>query len=86
MLGRLTAQELTLWQAYYRMDPWGGARGDYHAAIVACTVANAMRGKGPPAKLDEFLLKFGEGQEKRQTAAQMAAALNAHAARSRKAR
>jgi hypothetical protein len=49
----MTGRELAEWAEYARDDPlpdpyWIGAQ-------VACTVANAMRGKGPPLKIEDFL-------------------------------
>lgn len=60
LLARISARELSEWIAYERIEgPLGGARGDYHAALVASTVANSNRGKGKAHKLSDFLLKWG---------------------------
>ncbi len=32
--------ELTQWQAFYAVDPWGSWRDNYHAGLIATTVAN----------------------------------------------
>jgi Protein of unknown function (DUF4035) len=32
------------WQAYYRMEPFGAWRDNYHAALIASTIANVNRG------------------------------------------
>jgi len=45
--------------SFNEISPIGGIRGDLHAAIVACTMANAWAGKGKSYKLADFLLKFG---------------------------
>lgn len=74
MLGRLTAQELALWQAYYRLDPWGGKRLDLNAAMVASCVVNMLRAKGPGVDPAKLVLSFGE-ERKRQTPEQMERAL-----------
>lgn len=34
------------WCAYYELEPFGQERDNWHAAVIASTVANAMRGKG----------------------------------------
>lgn len=58
LLGRLDARELAYWQAYYRLDPWGGLRGDMQAARIAAAVINTMsRGKVDPMDL---VPPFGE--------------------------
>ncbi|MCH8853921.1 MAG: DUF4035 domain-containing protein [Planctomycetes bacterium] len=42
------------------MDPFGGLRGDYQAALIAKTIADVNRGKNRPAyKLKNFLLSWG---------------------------
>lgn len=62
LLARTSGQELTDWMAYESLegplDPlW---RGDYQAAVVATTVANAMRGKrGRKARIEDFLPEWG---------------------------
>lgn len=35
----LTTREFGEWQAYDRLDPIGGYRGDIQSAIIACAVA-----------------------------------------------
>lgn len=54
---------LSEWMAFFRLEgPAGGRRGDYHAALVAATVANVFRGKGGrPLKPEDFLLRFDGG-------------------------
>lgn len=39
-------------------SPGEPERSDWRAALIACTVANSMRAKGPPLQPKEFLLKF----------------------------
>jgi hypothetical protein len=52
----LTEREMAEWFAFHQMEPIGGQRADWHAAIIAATVANANRGKGrPAAKAEDFL-------------------------------
>ncbi len=51
--------ELSEWQAYSLIEPFGEARADLRSATIACVIANANRGKGQPAfKLEDFILKF----------------------------
>ncbi len=35
----LTAREFAEWQAYDRLDPIGGYRGDIQSAVIACAMA-----------------------------------------------
>tara|TARA_R110000803_G_scaffold43701_3_gene93020 strand:+ start:8564 stop:8896 length:333 start_codon:yes stop_codon:yes gene_type:complete len=67
-LGRTVAElqatmgirEFIEWAAYYKLNPFGPVRGDYQAALIASTVANANRSSKQRApKLEDFLLKFG---------------------------
>jgi hypothetical protein len=46
MLRAMPASELAEWEAYWRIEPWGEARADLRAGIVASTLANAHRKKG----------------------------------------
>lgn len=43
MLTRMSSRELTEWMAYAQLEPFGEARGDLRAGIVASTIANANR-------------------------------------------
>lgn len=61
----MSSQELTEWMAYERLaGPLGPERGDYQAALVAATVANAMSSKRKRHKIKDFLLPWG-GRRKR---------------------
>jgi hypothetical protein len=51
----MSSHEFAEWQAYYRLDPFGLDRGDYHAAMICWTIYNRLRGSAPPAELSEFL-------------------------------
>jgi hypothetical protein len=59
---RMTGAEFGLWLAYYERDPFGDARGDLQAGIVAAAVANyagktRSAGSGPasPAEFMPFM-------------------------------
>jgi hypothetical protein len=41
MLARMGCDEYAYWLAMAELDPFGGDRGDFQAAIVAATVANS---------------------------------------------
>jgi len=76
LLRRMDSAELTEWMAFYSVEPFGDARGDIQAAIVAATMANCWRGKDKtPYKLSEFLPKFDP--PKQQTADDMKKILGA---------
>jgi hypothetical protein len=65
MLARMTSSELVEWAAYERLyGPLGQERDDHLAALVATTIANAMRGKkGRRMRLKDFMPAWG-GKEK----------------------
>jgi len=69
LLARISSRELTEWQAYYNIEPFGAVRADTHAAIIASTVANTARDvkrKPKPFTPAEFMPNFG--REKPQSA------------------
>lgn len=39
------SRELSEWMAYEQIEPFGEQRADLRAAIIAATVANALRGR-----------------------------------------
>lgn len=54
---RLTPLEFAEWMIFDRLEPIGGLRGDYQAAVIASTVANVNRGKNRRAlKIEDFML------------------------------
>lgn len=62
LLGRISGRELAEWIAFDLVEPIGGLRGDYQAAVVAATVTNGLRGgKGKRLGLDDFL-PFGDAR------------------------
>lgn len=70
--------------AYYQLDPFGGIRGDYHAALITANIMNAQVGEVKFHK-EDFLLKFGPAQTtKRMSVEQMKANLRAAFARATK--
>jgi hypothetical protein len=58
LLSRLDSRELSEWIAYYNLDPFGEARADYRAAMLACLTANINRGKHEPFKISDFMPNF----------------------------
>ena len=65
MLERMSAAEMSEWQAYYTINPFGDVRDDLRAGIVASTIANANRGKGQkPFAPADFMPDFTPPQQK----------------------
>lgn len=59
LLSRVSSEELTEWQAYYAMEPFGQERGDLQAGVVASTVVNLFKEKGDePSQPSDFKLEF----------------------------
>lgn len=69
----MKASELIEWQAEYNIDPWGERRADLRSGIVASTVYNVNRGRGPSMKASEFMPDFEDKEP--QTVAEMQARL-----------
>lgn len=45
LLHRIDSRELTEWQCYFALEPWGEERADLRAGIVSSTIANVNRMK-----------------------------------------
>lgn len=66
LLSTIGSDELAEWMAYYDLEPWGGARGDLQAGIVASVMCNLRRDRRvrpTPFAPADFLLKFGDDPE-----------------------
>jgi hypothetical protein len=55
MLAEISSAELTEWQAYYDLEPFGDMRGDLRAGIVASTIANVMGDPKKPMSPSDFM-------------------------------
>lgn len=54
----IDSAELSEWEAYYNLEPWGQPKEDIRAGIVASTIANVNRGKETKAfTYNDFILK-----------------------------
>lgn len=51
----LSGQELTEWMAFDAVEPFGEQRDDLRAGIVASTMANCHRSRGPAFKPQDFM-------------------------------
>lgn len=61
LLSRIDSRELTEWQEYFKLEPFGEERADLRTAQVCRVIAEMYRSKDQrPYTLDDFLLKFGE--------------------------
>lgn len=40
---RMSSLEFARWQAFERLEPIGVSRADFHAGLIAATVANSVR-------------------------------------------
>jgi hypothetical protein len=56
----MTAKELTEWMVYYSIEPFGGAREDYRAALVSSVLANVNGAKVTP---EEFIRPWSFKEE-----------------------
>jgi len=54
----MPSSELTEWLAYYKLEPFGAERDNYHAAMIASLLANSNRRKNTPAiPVSEFMYR-----------------------------
>ncbi len=70
---KMSAAELMEWMEDYNTEPWGERRADLRAGIIASTVYNMQRGRGPAMKASDFMPDFDEKEP--QTVAEMQARL-----------
>lgn len=81
LLASMSSRELTEWQMFYHIEPFGGERADLQAGIVASTIANVNRGKGSKVFSPADFMPFAEKpRKKKQTEAEIEAALDRFAA------
>lgn len=53
----LTYSEFRAWEAYYAVEPWGAARDNMHAGLIAAAIGNTNRKKGSrPLTFKDFML------------------------------
>lgn len=78
LLARTSSRELTEWIEFEKLNgPLGPERADFHAALIASTLANVHRGKGkPPAKISDFLPQWGQPRQSWQEQKDIARQLN----------
>lgn len=73
------ADEFIDWMAYASVEPIGEKRMDLRFSVLACTIANLIRGacgsKQPPFKIGYFMDVLGFDPPKQQTPDEMKAIL-----------
>lgn len=57
--------ELSEWQEYYALEPFGAWRDNWHSAQIAALLFNTNRGKQQPVKSSDFM--FIDAQTARDT-------------------
>lgn len=78
MLDSISLGMLLEWAAFESIDPSSEQRSDVRAAMVACTVANSLRGKNSRRyTLDDFMPRYDQ-EKRRQTPEQMKAVAMAY--------
>lgn len=68
--------EFLSWQAYYNVEPFGAGRDNFHAGIIASTIANCHSKKTWSA--DDFMIKDAQAK-KQKNAQQFLAGLRTYA-------
>ena len=59
LLNEISSKELSEWQAFYSIEPFGEERADMRSALVATVMANAWKDKKQRAyKMKDFMLNF----------------------------
>lgn len=73
----MSSREFAEWMAYFRLEPFGEARADWRAAMLAALIANVNRDpkRGKPFRIADFMPEFNaESQrEPSKTSAEMLA-------------
>lgn len=65
----MTARELRDWVVYYDLEPFGAARDNLHAGIIASVIANQYQRKGAqPITPADFMLVSREERRQRSLA------------------
>ena len=75
----IDSAEFTDWIEFNKLDPYGQWRGDAQAGIIAATIANANRSKGPSFKPEDFMMTYGPPKRKEMSGDQMMALFGAFA-------
>ena len=61
---RISSRELTEWQLFYNVEPFGEERADLRAALICHIIYSMNRGKdSPDIPLEDFMPKFEKKEE-----------------------
>lgn len=74
LLARIDSRELTEWQVYFNLEPWGTEIEDWRAGMIASTIAEVNRDpkkQKKPFEPDDFMPKRDAQPKTEQTAADM---------------
>jgi len=63
---RMSSAEFSLWLAFHQLQPRGVERDNFHAAIIASTVANTHAPKGKTFKIQDFMHEDAETKKERE--------------------
>ena len=58
LLFRMSSKELSEWQAFYAIEPFGEARQDLRFALMTANLMVPHMKKGYEPKLEDFILKL----------------------------
>jgi hypothetical protein len=78
LLTEIDSKELTEWQVYYGLEPFGDERADYRQAVTSCILANVYRGKNSKEyKITDFMLTKKSNKSEQQNESAMKLMLQA---------
>ena len=61
---RMTAKEFSLWCEFYRQQPWGAERDNYHSAMQCSLNANINAPKGKTFSINDFMYQTSDAKKK----------------------
>lgn len=62
----MTSSELSGWQEYYAIEPFGQWRDNYHSAQLCALLYNVNRGKGQPVAAADYMYMDAATAEEKQ--------------------
>lgn len=63
---RMTSKELTEWQAYFTLEPWGQVQADYRAGVITSWLVNVMTTSKKTFKPKDFFPLYEAGAHHQQ--------------------
>lgn len=80
LLRRLSTRDFQQWMLYEQVEPFGELRADFRSAQVVAMIHNVAVAQKDQKPVGDFLLKFEEKKEQRQSVEEQAMILNIIAA------